>query len=152
MRERTRVKDDCMSNLRHGDYNYVTFALVLFFLSPSILSSRNHHLIQYEGQGYFFVCAHVCIYTHMQRMHIIQNTSSLAIIQYSELMMVLPDIFFSPSFRCLCVYNILFFCKILSDAYSTSRFDRERSHLFLCTTKTFLLFICTIDLHNCFSY
>jgi len=85
-----------MSNLRHGDYNYVTFALVLFFLSPSILSSRNHHLIQYEGQGYFFVCAHVCIYTHMQRMHIIQNTSSLAIIQYSELMMVLPDIFLPP--------------------------------------------------------
>ena len=34
MRERTRVKDDCMSNLRHGDYNYVTFALVLFSSLP----------------------------------------------------------------------------------------------------------------------
>ena len=54
--ERTQVKDDCMSNLRHGDYDYITFVPRPFSLS--LLSSHNQHLIQCEGQGYFFdVCA-----------------------------------------------------------------------------------------------
>jgi hypothetical protein len=60
-RERMPVKDDCMYNLCHGDYNYVAFALVLS-LSLLLPLSYNHHLILCEGQGYFFhlgVC--VCV-------------------------------------------------------------------------------------------
>ena len=63
--ERTRVKDDCMSNLRHGDYNYVTLALVLllhfFFAQPSSNPIRRTRLFLL-----LCVCARMYVCTHLR--------------------------------------------------------------------------------------
>jgi hypothetical protein len=56
-RGRTRVKDDCMSNLRHGDYDDVTFALVLllhsFLAQPPSNPIRRTRL--------FLLCVRACM-------------------------------------------------------------------------------------------
>ena len=66
-KEKMRVKDDCMSNLRHGDCDYITFALLVvvllllllllllrsFFSQPSSNPIRRTRL--------FLLCAHVYI-------------------------------------------------------------------------------------------
>lgn len=63
-KERMRVKDDCMSNLRHGDYDYVTFALVLllhsFFAQPSSNPMRRTRLFFFSVRA--CMCARVCAY------------------------------------------------------------------------------------------
>jgi hypothetical protein len=67
-RERTRAKDDCMSNLRHGDYSYVTFALVLllhsFFAQPSSNPIRRTRLFLLCVRA--CMCACVCAYIYIQ--------------------------------------------------------------------------------------
>jgi hypothetical protein len=99
-RERTRAKDDCMSNLRHGDYNYVTFALVLllhsFFAQPSSNPIRRTRLFLLCVCA--CMCARACAYIYIYITYIYiyiyivyvymcvrQNTYSLAIIQYVQL-------------------------------------------------------------------
>lgn len=86
-RERTQAKDDCMSNLRHGDYDYVMFALVLllhsFFAQPSSNPIRRTRLFLP------YVCA--CMCARVLRVYIYvcvrQNTYSLAIIKHVELVL-----------------------------------------------------------------
>jgi hypothetical protein len=64
--ERTRAKDDCMSNLRHGDYNYVMFALVLllhsFFAQPSSNPIRRTRLFLLCVCA--CMCARACVYIY----------------------------------------------------------------------------------------
>jgi hypothetical protein len=66
-RERMRVKDDCMSNLRHGDYDYATFALVLllhsFFAQPSSNPIRRTRLFLLCIRA--CMCARACAYTYI---------------------------------------------------------------------------------------
>ncbi len=67
--KRTRVKDDCMSNLRHGDYNYVTFALVLllhsFFAQPSSNPIRRTRLFLLCVRACMCACVCAYIYIHI---------------------------------------------------------------------------------------
>jgi hypothetical protein len=93
-RERTRAKDDCMSNLRHGDYSYVTFALVLllhsFFAQPSSNPIRRTRLFLLCVRACMCAraCAYIYIYIYMcvcVCVCVRQNTYSLAIIQHVEL-------------------------------------------------------------------
>ena len=88
-KERTRVKDDCMSNLRHGDYNYVTFALVLllhsFFAQSSsnpIRRTRLFLLLCVCARARTCMCARICEYIYMRCVCLRQNTHSLVLIDF----------------------------------------------------------------------
>jgi hypothetical protein len=73
-KEKMRVKDDCMSNLRHGDCDYITFALlvVLLLLLLLLLLLRRSFFSQPSSNPIrrtrlFLLCAHVYIVNALAR-------------------------------------------------------------------------------------
>ncbi len=134
-----------MSNLRHGDYDDVTFALVLllhsFFAQPPSNPIRRTRLFLLCVCA--CMCARACVYIYyVQCICVRQNTYSLTIIQQVEL------VSFSY-FLSVYLQSFQHFLTQGNIVHKAEKFDRRQSNLFLYEAKThtyvfLLLFFCLL--------